>query len=824
VSVSGLSVRKNTDRSKYDLAALQEEILKSGNCVITPRSGVKDVAYVTCNLNKYPPNAKSNYTKAYNALENLSSLKFPLKLSFGYTYTDESGGKSTIVQKSHESCIDVEVFLDKRLKPAQLPNGLLKGTVSAANSTVQAIDQVLKPLKTIKLATLGACLGSKAYSVYSYTKEETACWGYAPVAASPVRRALEQAVRGCADASCDKVTTICDSAGDKQSDCMSCADAISSRRNTEKFSNAVCDRIFCPSVPTLSQYVKDVTENKRKSMSSACSRLAPNPWAPSQITSLTREEGCGLEYVNEWSYGCLAYDEFAESQKLAQKAANPDDPLSDFAKTYDQVMDSLSFCSANQKNKETSRDAFTYNKNTFYREDFDKSGSYENDCFKLGSFEKTSSLVREGNDLVAKDTKEVVKPATVDYKNIPPQGQCLRTANDGTLILTPMGKDANGLDTPIVYDPKNVQAVKAKTDPEFPRTNIAPDATLSVYNNGEYGVDADGYYYKRLASGEYQVINPKSDKGKFFNVVCKERTTNAEADKYSIVSSGDTVPSNCVVQNGPEDLRNEKVRAILIDPKESFINSFRCGCLPALEGYLMVIRNVLNAVKNCFNSVIVTGEFQAGACRSLLSQYLCDWIFNIIRCFTSAAGKLQEIGKTSTDSHEGGIGAIRALQQGSARMSQSMMDRYGDTTSYQSLISSRRLVHAACLAAFGYDWLPDLDQAISIEGDGFTVNSTAFVLTADRQYLSSNPLNRGYATFIYESGYFISAGSNLDYSVELVCSNDNSCNPAEGFVGGTCDCAWGSSKGEKKYTVERGTAKGGQSVGDSDGKGQKFVK
>ena len=335
-------------------------------------------------------------------------------------------------------------------------------------------------------------------------------------------------------------------------------------------------------------------------------------------------------------------------------------------------------------------------------------------------------------------------------------------------------------------------------------------------------------YYQEIGSTEA----PKEAPYYYITETYSSRRAESEfrAEYYDNSKLGEN-PQGCY---NNEVVRENVVDDYLIDPTDGFINSVRCGCLPAIEGYLTSIRNILQAIKNCFESVLVTNEFDAGICKAILTQYLCDFVFDLLGCAVNSfsfEGGERDTGNTFRN-------FFTDLSSAGDKIKERAESRYGNTATFRALFNERQLIHSVCLAAFGYDWQPDLNAALSIGGGGFNIESTGIVAPATRRFMSFNPNNEGVATHVYHVGYFLTAGEDLNWQLELVCSTTNDCEPKDGFEGGWCDCARGSATVEQPpvfgpagaagqlennvgigitRSIAGGSLVGGESVGSGDG-------
>lgn len=227
-------------------------------------------------------------------------------------------------------------------------------------------------------------------------------------------------------------------------------------------------------------------------------------------------------------------------------------------------------------------------------------------------------------------------------------------------------------------------------------------------------------------------------------------------------------------------------RETVINPTEGFITAASCVCLPAVNGYLQLWRNVLTQIKQCFQSILTTGQGSAGLCRATLTTYLCDIIFDAISCFSQLFGAGTG-GRTEEPKTRGITGFMRAMSDAGDDIQKSITERYGKTGLFEAMFTERKLVHSMCLFAFTGDWDLDLDQAMG----GLSVvplKSEGFVYPATRRYITSNPLQYGRTTYIYHIGAGLVAGDDVNYRLQLICSADNSCDKDDDFPNGECDC------------------------------------
>ncbi|MEM3127093.1 MAG: hypothetical protein QW331_03440, partial [Candidatus Woesearchaeota archaeon] len=246
-------------------------------------------------------------------------------------------------------------------------------------------------------------------------------------------------------------------------------------------------------------------------------------------------------------------------------------------------------------------------------------------------------------------------------------------------------------------------------------------------------------------------------------------------------------------QNG---IFEKQAKQHYIDPTSSFVDSVRCGCLPGAIGYLEQWKTISEAVMKCSQAVLVNKKASEGMCRAVFTQYACDFVWDGIRCFTRKYGGGEG---TSLDLNEKSPGSVlRALTGAGNDISTAIRGRYGGTNMYKVMFTEKRLIRSACYYSFTGDYLTDLENMM-VQTTKVSIASQGFIYPATRRFIASNPVSQpkaGIATHVYHIGAGIIGGGvvgtqstkGTNYWLELVCSNDASCNSAEGFEGGRCDC------------------------------------
>ncbi len=220
----------------------------------------------------------------------------------------------------------------------------------------------------------------------------------------------------------------------------------------------------------------------------------------------------------------------------------------------------------------------------------------------------------------------------------------------------------------------------------------------------------------------------------------------------------------------------------IVDPTSGFLRSVQCLCLPAITGYLKLWRAIMVAVKACFQTILLTGDGNPGVCRAVLTQYVCDLIYDLIQCFSTKynAGFQRDYGTSNAGN------LIGTLTSAGRDVERTISGRYGDSSLYRALFAERQLVHALCLWAFTGTFDFDFNTLIEGEYGDLPVASQGLLSPCQRRYISYNS-NTGKATFNYYFGVGLVAGADLTYRVNLQCSDGWDCDYGNGNE--RCDCA-----------------------------------
>ncbi len=816
--------------------------------------------YVTCQLNRWPPQAYRNLTDAYDYFEKIETVKVPINLEVHYTETSLSfSGNSTEYSKTQIVCYDLEFLLDRRVAPDKIPRDLLNKTVTYINKVLDAIDTILPYVQKAKWITFGICFAMTGVQLFSNLGETSECGDSAGVMAVAGKGLtkdeilnLDRLIRGSpnADSTLNEndpgfklmLDKYPDPKSEKRQKLQSCADVKAKFRQSDLRRQWVCDRIFCPSVPSEQKYWQDAPKESPCYKNANINTLDNfNYKSNSYITSPgdTTSSGaptksyCDRDYEREWNSGCLGLSPSPIEQSKNLQQGN--DSAAGLSGVLNKI-NGLSLCEFGKNSKDSGKVAYSTDGGSVIVDRTGGTPQYQlgrpMSAENLDSTSKADKGEKYYNNANIKFTNSSggVTGAPSSLYDTDGQNQFV-SSNDDCVYVKP------NLETQ--YDAQGSKIYSVITDPKKsgPEDDVVSTVSLVPIDGAEsqeldkaYFSDsnAGNKYFRDKAGGVYYTDSSgqmKSAPYYYIDANSFNQSTGARDYKAKLYndSTPGKKPTDCYSN---EIIQGNNVQAYLVDPTDGFINSVRCVCIPAIEGYLISIKNILTAIKSCFESILISNEFDTGICKAILTQYLCDFVFDLLGCLVksySAQGAASE--------EQGGPikNFLGDLVSGGEKIKDKSMKRYGNTNSFRALFQERQLIHAICLAAFGYDWKPDLDSALSVGGKGFSINSTGIVAPSTRQFIAYNPNADGTATFVYHVGYFLTAGEALNYRVELVCSTTNDCDPAAGFINGICDCAQGTTSYGTATSVnasagigvvkilDSGALEGGDSVGSGGG-------
>lgn len=675
--------------------------------------------------------------------DDVGCVRVPLMLTVYYeneNYLDPTRQYN----RPQKQCWDVEIMIDPRVDPGHIPESFLNSSINFLNATIDIIDRLYKPIRTVTQYTIIACVGFWAGWFISKFGELSSCVGIGFNKCD-----CSATVAGENGVNCVDIPN-----GPKGDECVDCYKA---KLRTAKVWTAlhwVCDRVSCPPIPSFDSYVLEKRGENREQQDADDDVIITSHCQASSIDPITYytegksetndycankrilpqggavEECCDDEYRLQWNSGCLGMDEFKESKCLA--VANMDDAKLEsyglageatdlecggWRGLFNYVAD-MKLCGGDNSSDEIQAQ---FGGQWFVMK---KQETAKGDMWKawLGTPTRTVHI-REG--VTTREEFDVAKGKEVDISD----EQC----------------------------------------EDYVKGNLR-------YDVGKWP------RYESTDNIVINIIDGREDRS-------STRGGKSEPVPQSIVSQVCT-------GRGSQ-------REYVVDPTSGLLRSIQCGCFSAITSYLAHYRQILSVIKNCFEQILYTGDGSSGVCQAAISTYICDLIYHTISCITDRPGP-----GYGSEMSGGGIGIIKYLANAGSEVREGVMSRYGETSLVQTVFVENRLMHAVCVAAFTGDW--DIDwQGVVDSSIHIPIESTVTIWPAERQFMTYNPIN-SYASHVYHVGAFILSGADeMRYTITLVCSSSNDCDP-EYFENGYCDCAFGQ---ERKFNLNSYFGNGGLTQG-----------
>lgn len=723
-------------------------------------------------------------------------IRYPLEIEVTFR---QNHLNYTQVQKT---CVDVEMTIEDRIPTDYIPEDFLKSSINFLNGTIEIIDAVLEPLKTVSLYTLYACMVSLGVQFIMSVSEAWSCqFNSVLVGLLGESFSIAQAQAG-----------LCEYTNSEE--CQDCQDAIEQRVEFQQTMKNICDRVMCPSAPTFQTFVdrsKEKLEREMEGLSAYKAATTPQQQAEalkgmklgfkrfdddavsydcallegSANQYLLQNAGPGLgldddsvctglhppnakcckaDYLANWDSACLFMDEFKESACLANQYLAKDDP------------------STIHVGSETVQCNRLWNAVAGFCE---PDGSIKPDIINTGLYINDKYVEESPNDFVEYRYNNklyvlVSKPQEFQ-EGEPYYVQAGYLSKDIDLAVDADQADLTGGDG-IAINSQSVFIPFRSTDGDLSQFFSPEEIEKRAALSGSLETESYKSFAVRLQKLGCTDVKPTTAIPDMKGGVIYDKAGCTANSVLNLQGTG-LVQAKSIYQ----DIENKlgiSDKEYIVDPTSSMLRSAQCACLPALKSYLTLYRSVLMAVKNCFETILATGDGSSGMCRAVLSVYVCDLLYDAIRCF------MEKYGSTGARASEGASlgNFFGAVTQASNKISSVAQGRYGGTQMFNTMFGESKLAHSVCMFAFTGTW--DLDVAGMMEnGYSVPIASTGAVYPCERRFVGYQQNNDGIATWNYHVGAGMVAGADLTYNLKATCSNTMTCNPQEGFPGGRCDCA-----------------------------------
>jgi len=658
-----------------------------------------------------------------DVMEGVGCIKAPLELILKYKCEEyDSHGylrNETCIQKE---CIFVDMLIEPRIDPSKMFNkDLLGAMVGFLNGSIEAINAVLESLETVSRITMAGCAVGWALLTVKKVSEFKACYVSTSFKDLIANLQLEEICESCNVVDGSVICPISDD--DIKNKCESCMGAKLNTLKFERGMHAVCDRVFCPSVPSYESYIEkntskvcenhvpnynvDLIKSKESKVFSntdcdMCEILPEGTWCKDH-----KSECCAVDYMNQWSTGALFMDEMKESACIA--AGNAADVKEGLGcnKWGDFIRGARNFKLC-------------------------KGGITEE--IAVGSGDYTLILNKTGEGDLAIWGMHLAR----DFEYTMTIGGIQETKSERIMI-----RDLSGL-------LREIEEIKCE------------------------GIKKGDIKYNSLDWPTYEV-------GGSIERTEVERRAGTDS---AIITNITTLPEQ---QKVPIPVVNficedfEVKEDNIIDPASGLLKATQAVCLPGVNSYLKQTKQIMELFQGCFNTILVTGDGSSGMCQHLVSQYICDLIYYAISCVKQLVPQGDGIRA------EGGIvGFGKHILSSVKNVQSGISGRYGNSRNFQAFFTGKKLVHSVCMAMFGADIDFNFDSLLDM---GVDIPTDPFIMASGTRRFVGYDVTTGWSSHLYNIAPVIIAGEDMKYWIELVCSNDFSCEPSDGFEGGKCDCA-----------------------------------
>jgi len=711
--------------------------------------------------------------------------------------------------RTQKTCIDMEVAIDKRIPPDIIPSALLRFLSDALDRIMKIMDNLMKPLTTIGTYLVYACFASSAVLFLLIINEKWSC-DFSSTASLVLGGAWNKEVAQIG--MCETIYDGQDDASKEKRDaCTSCQSALERSKDfEEEVLRTVCDRTACPSAPTWQTHIKnagnsveDITSKVQVKLNEpdlAKWKFNNKIWAGNDCATLIKDD------AREYGLKGTDYQSLLQPYRFYQNKANvpsanikPEDceetlrpahpyccgeeymeqwgtacgVTSGTLDTFDEIKESM--CLAAQKKGKNSVD--------------------DDACSSLWNSAAGFCEPNSGAPL-----PELIRTG-VNYK----ASQAGAKNNEEYLIVKPIiiaDQEVESYEVFLGYVTERFQFTSLMQNGSITQDNTGGANT--VLNNSYLTADLDVAYRVDITS---VIFNPDkttrtAEKGwkKLRDEICKESATGSTTLAVAVKECEGvlTKARSKALFTSILSKITEPDKEYIVIPDEGLLRSIQCVCIPALVSWLKRWKQILGMAKLCFDTIETTGDGSAGACQAFVSEYACDLIYDALVCFTRKFG---QSGAGTSITGELPFGNVfGAISAAGTDMNRRVTGRYGETALFNTLFNDRKLVNEVCLFAFTGEWNLDVEALVTTAVEDTPIPSQGMLKPCRRRFngynIATNP--PGLVNWVYEFSAVLLPGTDVRYSLELVCSEGFTCDPMDGFKNGECDC---NTVGEKRVQI-----------------------
>lgn len=773
--------------------------------------------------------------------EGFDFLKIPTMLKFSYTFVDYD---QTTKTNTFQECGEVLIQIDTNMLDNEVVQDLIENAIPIVETLKNATKVVEEGLGWATQIGIGTYFVSTIPKVINKMEEMNACgglsvgidgadesWGTGGTFIDGVKKvgnillAKPSAydrfnfLKGASDKYCEDVyKTDGDEKNPMQESCEACQTAMLKSNSYDKTAvNSIGDRLFCPSVPTYQEFVRQRFLELRKAQMDARVIDGDNTdvlKVSNEFTG-TNPEQYVINKVDKKDYKKTPLDFECENAIVhvinnndeLEKLNLFDDVKNDFeldkskkpwsddscVKAYLEEYNSACLGGAIGNRLYTqSRDyQIQVAKEVKAQEEVSTQGIFDS----LGYlFDKTSSLTQLCNseDVNNSHYKEIIDSDKTFFS----KASHLNVNFDTILEETKNNEKSYGF----LIQGSKVYFIQAQSSATVEQTS---DRTFKVGSTDlEFELDENKRIYVNRYGCAFSQRLPKTS-----DLPEKDVDSNphyfypTEDWSKCIAPNNDNLIYNSLIGPIPKRVFNDIIfeggKTTLYKPTSNIISGIECLCLPSVRKSVQTWNRMLVAITDCLEAARSGGPIEDYACYEMFSEQLCDAIYTGANCFLEngasqgfQASIPSDYKRDDAKNLEEGFNSNANFFTAVESIGDSGEERYG--ASYEGMLemSSKGLVYSACYSFLGLEIPADMNI---FAGTGLADSLTDSIITEPlasfsrtRGVYSGADRTSGYPRIMYQIAPLImSNADNTQVRMELVCSNTYDCN---NFAGGNCDC------------------------------------
>ncbi|MAG60148.1 hypothetical protein CL619_00015 [archaeon] len=762
---------------------------------------------------------------------------FPIKVSVTYQELDATGNKGE--SKTQTSCYDLGYMVDVPIDSEEyIPDWLAEDGVEALNFTVDKIDKVLPYLEKAIMVTGISCIisfgakivmrfariaasnleGIKGEAQNKATGEDYYC----PNAIEQNDLYLQSTIDswtdskvGEKDSGVEEIITKFNEEVDDEGrslhslteKCQSTAGLWKAEEALEQAYKWTCDRVFCRAVPakwTETEEVEAINnvilEQQQCSVSGSC-------------IPMQKEENC-REYIEDKRKELTIADQIPENLEIS--GGNCWWKHDSAQLTGSKITTSLYYYNTEDENPDDGTPDDEINIDTgVYR--LTRVGNPYSDLGAVSSG-KEIFVYQEDNGEYCGARAESCSTICSRSKNgdYSAYGEGYKTdysSEEGILHIFSLKKDDEGEDTEEIENSGGGCFKEVEGKLEGPNGQEVEGEMFAAGYTSDCFVDELGEKYQCVCEKDEDKDTPNLG-ARTANKAIEGSDTSEGVTREKFIYRQDRIYKDTVKIKGtyyPEtryyagrdvqgafganyllDYFNTDKKHIEVNPFTTHIGAFQTICLSGIRARLVLLRNILDGLRQCIIEAKYTGLQDAGMCKTLFTQHVCGLVYKAIAHFTSSC---TPYGFSDTQK-EGGLGEQFAAVTSSIQpaMQSSIDDLYSDydNAAFDNYFAggAQGLAQSLCLFAFGYDFPLGVDF-IQDAAYSVAMKTSVLITPANREFTNYNPKDLT-SIHNYEVASVIFAGCRInDYRVYLKCigSEDFGSPGVDTSCGGEgCDC------------------------------------